>query len=180
MIDAGSESAKIAAAIRENGLTPKYLLSTHGHADHTGAVATLKEEFSCQFGLGEADSEFSRDQPQWLESMMQDFVSPPAPDLLLSDGEKLALNGGEVQVIATPGHTDGSVCYMVDDIVFTGDTLFKEAIGRFDLPGGNEQQELDSIRDRLMVLGDSLEVKPGHGPDSTIGHERASNPYIQL
>ncbi|MEX0761041.1 MAG: MBL fold metallo-hydrolase [Dehalococcoidia bacterium] len=178
VIDPGGEGERIINDVRSRGLTARYVLSTHGHADHTGAAATVLGSLGGEYGLGTGDVEMALDPPFWLTALLPDFMTPPRPALELSGDELLPLGPGELEVIATPGHTPGSMCFRYEDVVFTGDTLFKGSIGRYDLPGGNGELELESIRDRLMSMNDDVQVLPGHGPASTIGDERRTNPYL--
>jgi glyoxylase-like metal-dependent hydrolase (beta-lactamase superfamily II) len=178
VIDPGAEPQKIIAALQQAKLRLRYILCTHGHADHTGGVRLLHDTLGGQFYLHRSDLGYSTRPPGWLVMALGGFAEPPEPDDALQDLAKLALGGGEIALIRTPGHTPGSTCFRYGEMVFTGDTLFRESIGRYDLPGGNGAQELASIRERLLVLDDSVKVFPGHGPSSTIGHERRHNPYL--
>ena len=178
VIDPGAEGPRVAAELRARGLVPRYALCTHGHADHTGGVSEVVCEFGAEFGIGSADEEEAIYPPAWLTGILTDYVDPPAPRLRFSGGETLELGGGVIEVIATPGHTPGSVCYRVGDVVFTGDTLFRGSIGRYDLPGGDGPLEVSSIRRSLLTLKDEMEVMPGHGPPTTIGEERRNNPFL--
>jgi glyoxylase-like metal-dependent hydrolase (beta-lactamase superfamily II) len=179
VIDAGGDGDRTVRELERLGVSPKYVLSTHGHADHTGGVHAVISRFGGEFGIGAADSGQALDPPAWLTSLLPDFQRPPGPSLLLKGGETLHAGDINIEVIATPGHTPGSICYRVGDAVFTGDTLFRGSIGRYDLPGGDGAQELASIRGRLLVLDDTVRVFPGHGDSTTIGEERRTNPYLQ-
>ena len=158
---------------------PIIILATHAHADHTGAVKTLVERYGSQFMIGTADAQSVNRQLDWLTTMLGDFQDPPQPDKKLNHGDKLDVGHISIEVLSTPGHTPGSSSFRIDDHVFTGDTLFREAIGRFDLPGGNEAQEISSIKNILFALDDETLVLPGHGPSSSIGHEKLTNRFIQ-
>jgi glyoxylase-like metal-dependent hydrolase (beta-lactamase superfamily II) len=180
VIDPGAEPQKIIAALRQAKLRPRYILCTHGHADHTGGAKLLHSTLGGQFYLSRSDVPYSDSPPEWLVMALGGFAKPPEPDEELQDAETLPLGDSEITLIRTPGHTPGSACFLFEDMVFTGDTLFRESIGRYDLPGGDGAQELASIRDRLLTLDDSIRVLPGHGPSSTIGHERRHNPYLDF
>ena len=110
--------------------------------------------------------------------MMPGFVDPPPVDRFVEDGDVLTLGELAITVVATPGHTPGSVCYLHEDVVFTGDTLFQGSVGRYDLPGGDGDLEIRSIKTRLLTLPSETRVLPGHGPASSIGEEASSNPYL--
>ena len=179
VIDPGGESSKIADFLDQLKLEPELVISTHAHADHTGAVNPLLARYkNCEFAMGAADIKGAGEQTASLKNMLGDFEDPPVPSKRLDGGETLACDGFEMAVLATPGHTPGSISLHTDGHVFTGDTLFRESIGRFDLDGGNRAQEIESIRTVLFALDDSTVVLPGHGPTTTIAHERTANPYV--
>ena len=179
VIDPGAEGPRIVGEIRSRGLVPRYVLCTHGHADHTGGVADIVTEFDASFGIGAGDVNEAVNPPPWLTGVLTDYARPPAPDHTFSGGEILEVGAANIEVLATPGHTPGSVCYGVGATVFTGDTLFKQSIGRYDLPGGDGPRELASIRDKLLVLDGETKVLPGHGPSTTIAEERINNPFLR-
>jgi len=179
VVDPGGDSPRIIGFLDEIGVVPSQIVVTHAHADHTGAVAPLVERFGSKFMIGVGDEQAAMEQSPMLIDMLGDFEQPPTPSQLLQSGDKLTVDGVEIDILANPGHTQGSISLHVDGRVLTGDTLFRESIGRYDLPGGDGEQEIDSIRDILLVLDDSTVVLPGHGPFTTIGHEKQSNPYFQ-
>ena len=178
VIDPGGEAARITAFLDESNLTPGRIIATHAHADHTGAAAPLVDRYGCDFAIGAADVRAIAEQTAWLKNMLGDYEEPPAPSLELLGGETLDCDGFEIGVLATPGHTSGSISLHVDGSVFTGDTLFRESIGRFDLSDGNQEAEVASIRNVLFALDDSTLVLPGHGPSTAIGHEKTANPFV--
>ena len=179
VIDPGAEPQRIIDEITAAGLTVRYILSTHGHADHTGAATGVQDAAGGQYYLDAADIEYSLAPPEWLTAALGGFAPPPPPDPDLADAQDLPLGDGSITLIRTPGHTPGSTCYMYEDILFTGDTLFRESVGRYDLPGGDGRQEIESIKNRLFVLDGQTRVLPGHGPASTIEHEKSHNPFLQ-
>ena len=138
----------------------------------------MVDEFGAQFGVGADDVDQVIDPPAWLTGSLTDFVRPPSPELTFEGGEVLEIGATGLEVLATPGHTPGSVCYSVGETVFSGDTLFRLSIGRYDLPGGDGPLELASIRDKLLVLDGETRVMPGHGPSTTIAEERMHNPFL--
>ena len=179
VIDPGAEGERIVDEVKRAGLEVRYIVVTHGHGDHTGAVATVKRELGGVFAAHEGDLRQIEQPLPWVTEMLPDFVQPPPVDRLLDDGETLEVGETALRVIATPGHTPGSICFGIADAVFTGDTLFRGTIGRHDLPGSDGRLEVESIRSRLLTLPDETRVLPGHGPPTTIGEERASNPFLQ-
>ena len=178
VIDPGSEGAKMADSIRQAGLTVRYILSTHGHADHTGGVSALQANLGGRYGVHKDDIPLVESPGLWITSMIPDFQQPPAVDVVLNGGEDIEFGGSSLLVLHTPGHTPGSLCFLFQDVVFTGDTLFRESIGRHDLPGGDFDQELASIRNKLLTLDEKVQVRPGHGPFTTIGYEKRFNPFL--
>ena len=179
VIDPGADPQQVIVAVQSAGLIVRLILCTHGHADHTGGVATLQGAAGGRFYLHSSDVAYSLDPPDWLEMALEGFVPPPGPDAELQGIRRLLLGDEEIEFIHTPGHTPGSTCFRVDDMVFTGDTLFRESIGRYDLPGGDGPQELESIHRLLLTLDDYTRVYPGHGPATTIGHEKLNNPFLR-
>lgn len=179
IIDPGGDAEYIQDYLETRGINPIIILATHSHADHTGAVKILVERYGSQFMIGAADADSVNRQMDWLVSMIRDFQDPPQPDKKLDHGDKFDVGAISVEVLSTPGHTPGSSSFIVGHNVFTGDTLFRESIGRFDFPGGNESQELESIKDILFALDDETIVFPGHGPSTSIGHEKFANSFIR-
>ena len=179
VVDPGGEVGKIISALDDSSLEPHTVISTHAHADHTGAVAPMIDRFDCNFAIGKGDEVSVNEQMSWLKSMLGDFVDPPTPTTILNDGDKISVGAAEVIVIATPGHTPGSISLSVGGHVLTGDTLFRETIGRFDLSGGNEAQEIESIKEKLLTLPAETIVLPGHGQSSTVAHELEYNMFIR-
>jgi glyoxylase-like metal-dependent hydrolase (beta-lactamase superfamily II) len=179
VIDPGGESEKIITFLVENQLNPSVVVSTHAHADHTGAVAPLVERYGCKFLIGHRDVAAATEQLDWLKSMLGDFVEPPTPTHSLKHTDVVSVADVEINVLATPGHTEGSSSFYTVGHVFTGDTLFRESIGRFDLDGGDEQQEIASIRNVLFELPEETVVWPGHGPSTSIGHEKIANRFVR-
>lgn len=162
----------------ENGIHIALIVNTHGHLDHTYNNALFKERTGAPLAIHSADLPFIERLPEMALSWGLSPVRSPQPDLLLEDGQELQVGGMSLQVIHTPGHTPGGICLYSPGVLISGDTLFKGSIGRTDLPGGSFAELIASIRGRLLVLPDDTIVYPGHGPPTTIGHERRFNPFI--
>lgn len=174
IIDPGADDDKIKKRLSKKGLSAKYIINTHGHADHIGANG----RFGLPVMIHRSDAPFLSDPEMNFSAMMGMAISLPPPDRVLEDGDKLNVGGLLLEIIHTPGHTPGSISVRCEDMVFTGDALFNEAIGRTDFPYGSEEDLLKSIREKLLLLPDSTKVYPGHGAATTIGHERGHNPFL--
>jgi glyoxylase-like metal-dependent hydrolase (beta-lactamase superfamily II) len=182
VIDPGDEPDEILALARDLGVSITRIVASHAHLDHIMAVRPLVATTGAPFLLHEADLDIARALPasarQWLG---RDEPPPPAPDGFPADGDDLEVAGVTLKVLHTPGHTPGSVSLYAPEagLLFSGDTLFHESIGRTDLPGGDGPQIARSIAERLYVLPDETRVLPGHMQETTIGHERAHNPFVR-
>lgn len=181
VIDPGDEIARIHKRLTELGLTLKQILVTHAHIDHVGGALKLKRLTGAPIFLNEKDLpllKMMETQAAWV-GVKTPETAPP--DESLTDSLVVGLARYPAQVIYTPGHTQGSVClhFAPLNLLIAGDTLFAGSIGRTDLPGGNFDQIIDSIHSSLLALPDETEVLPGHGPATTIGEERRSNPFLQ-
>jgi hydroxyacylglutathione hydrolase len=178
IIDPGGDSARILASLKQHGVTPVRILLTHTHIDHAGATGELAERIEGP----------QRDDQPWLDALDQQsemFGFPKVkhftPDRWLEHGDTVRFGQQELEVLHCPGHTPGHVVFFhrAEKLAQVGDVLFKGSIGRTDFPMGNHQALLRSIRQRLLPLGDSVRFIPGHGPMSTLGEERRSNPFIK-
>ncbi len=177
VIDPGDDAAYIAAELDKNALKLTDILLTHGHYDHIGAAEALRKKYGAGIAVHMADAEMLTDVDKNVPITGADTgLSSPA-DKLLSDGEKLMAAGLEFLVMHTPGHTPGSVCYLVGDALFSGDTLFCGSIGRTDFPGGSWDDMHSSLR-MLNHLEEDYRVFPGHGESSTLDQEKMENPYL--
>lgn len=183
IIDPAGEEDKLLALIKTEGFKVKYILNTHGHSDHVLGNPKLKEVLNVPVCMHEADDRFFSDQEVREKSSKELGLPPPDPaDIRLKDEDIVEVGTLKVKVIHTPGHTPGSVCYLVDGNLFCGDTLFVGAVGRTDLIGGSLETLLESLEKRLIVLPKETIVWPGHDygdtPTSTMGREMEENPYI--
>lgn len=171
IIDPGGQAIMLAEKIRQLNAKPKFVLLTHGHMDHVDGVVDLINEFNIPFYINEAEEKY-------MENDNYVFGSLPKASGYLKEGDTLSLGNEIIKVIETPGHTEGGICFLINDKLFTGDTLFQGSIGRSDFPGGNGMQLVQNIKDKLLPLGDDIEVYAGHGPSSTIGYEKRMNPFL--
>lgn len=182
VVDPGDDVERIHRRLSELGLRLKQILITHAHIDHVGGAVKLKKLTGAPIFLNENDLPLLKmmdAQAGWL-GVVTPEVAPP--DVSLTEGLRIGLDRYPAQVLHTPGHTQGSVClhFAPLKMVIAGDTLFAGSIGRTDLPGGNGRQIIDSIHTRLMTLPEETRVIPGHGPETTIGVERESNPFLRM
>jgi glyoxylase-like metal-dependent hydrolase (beta-lactamase superfamily II) len=181
VVDPGDNIPQILALLRKHKLQLKQIVITHGHIDHVGGALRLKRATGAPILLNQNDLpqlEMMDVQAGWL-GMEPPEVAPP--DASAEDGMTVGIAGHAAQVIFTPGHTQGSIClhFAPLSLLLAGDTLFAGSIGRTDLPGGDSRLILRSIHERVLTLPDATRVIPGHGPATTIGEERESNPFLQ-
>ncbi len=178
VIDPGGDFEDIHRQLQKLDLKVKYIVLTHGHFDHTDALAQLKKTTGAEVLIHAQDANMllpnSQARPFFLES---GGASCPA-DRTLEEGDKIRFGGYALEVLHTPGHTPGGISLLIDKMIFVGDTLFCGSIGRTDLPGGSYEQLIHSIQTKLLSKGDDYLVCPGHGPSSTVGRERENNPFL--
>lgn len=178
VIDPAADAPKILATLQENGWTAKYIIITHAHIDHIAALDDVAKATGAKVVLHNADRNILNNDALCL-ALYFGLPAPKVPaDILVNDGDTLSIGNLTLTFIHTPGHNPGSMCILVDDTLIAGDTLFYESVGRVDHYGGDYQTILRSLN-RLMELDDAVKVYPGHGPATTIGHERMHNPYIR-
>jgi hydroxyacylglutathione hydrolase len=178
-IDPGYEAARLMDAADKLGVEVQAIYNTHGHIDHVGAVNTIVNKLKIPFALNMQDEPILNS----LSSQAAMFgigldIEKPLVSIEIVDNDKFKIGNIEATAIYTPGHSPGGVCFLIGNFCFSGDTLFSGSIGRSDLMGGDGRLLISSIERRLMVLPDETIVLPGHGPSTTIGHERKYNPFL--
>lgn len=181
LIDPGDEAARIAVAVEQTNLDVSKIILTHAHIDHVGAVVDLVKEYSCPV-FAHAESQPMLEQlPTQAMMMGLKFGEIPKIDVFIEDEEVLEVGGLRLKSLYTPGHSPGHLAFYVEGegAVIAGDALFAGSVGRVDLPGGDGPTLLKSIEERLLTLPDETTVHPGHGPATTISHERDTNPFLQ-
>ncbi len=181
IIDPGDEAARIAMAVEETGLDIETIIVTHAHIDHVGAVVALKEEYACPVLMHEESEALLAGLPTQAMMMGLRFGKVPTVDRYVEDEEVLEVGNLRLRSLYTPGHAPGHLAFYLQDegLVLSGDALFAGSVGRVDLPGGSMEVLMRSIEERLLTLPDGTLVYPGHGPQTTIANERASNPFLQ-
>jgi len=180
VIDPGTAEGALTRKL--DGLKVEAILLTHAHFDHIGGVDHLRKKYGCPVYLHPAEKDWLGDAAKNGSARWADVTPPIATDPAehgLADGQELELIGATFRVLHTPGHSPGSVGFLVGDLLFAGDALFRRSVGRTDLPGGSQEQLSRSIREKLYILPDDTLVLPGHGPETTIGEERRENPYVR-
>jgi hydroxyacylglutathione hydrolase len=187
IVDAGGDPAEMIKFIKQHDLTPLYLVNTHGHIDHILGNPQLKKEFpKMQICVHQADARMLSESKANLATELGFEFSSPEPDKLLNEGDTLSLSdkkSGSFQVLDLPGHTKGGIGLLYShkndaNLLFSGDALFAGSIGRTDFPGGSLAELVNNIREKVFTLPEDTEVYPGHGPSTTVGNEKHSNPFF--
>jgi hydroxyacylglutathione hydrolase len=181
VVDPGDEHARILAEIEPLGLNVKYLLHTHAHFDHVGATRQMHAKLGAKPCLHRDDEPLYNNLPMQGRLFGLSLEAAPKVEKFLEDDEILSFGEYRFQVIHTPGHSPGGVCFRLlggDELLLSGDTLFQGSVGRTDLWGGDSSKLISSIKNRLLVLDGDTKVQPGHGPDTLIGIEKRNNPFL--
>ncbi|HIE43788.1 MAG TPA: MBL fold metallo-hydrolase [Candidatus Omnitrophica bacterium] len=179
IIDPGGDGEKIVELVKKRNLKIEYIINTHAHIDHIQANEYLKDVFNVPICIHREGEEIFKDPVSNLSSLLLSRALVfPSPERLLDDGEEIKTGYLTLSIFHTPGHTPDSISVVVEKAVFTGDALFAGGIGRTDLPSGDYNLLIQSIRNKILSLPDEYAVYPGHGPSSTVGIERGENPYV--
>lgn len=175
------EESELTSYIEQNGLKPQQIINTHGHIDHIFAVDALKAKYNIPFGIHELETPVLNNAVGSAMMFGFKFNVAPVPDFYLTEGQVLQLGEDEVEVRLAPGHSPGSVVfyYPAGNFAVSGDVLFQESVGRSDLPGGNHDVLMESISKQLYTLPNDTIIYSGHGPATTIGHEKQNNPFVR-
>lgn len=172
--DPGDEPDRLMDSISKNNLKVKYLVITHAHFDHVGALPELRKETGAKIVMHKADLPIYERSHEHAQMWGFEIDPLPPPDVFVADGDIITVGNLNFEILHTPGHSPGCICIYGEGIVLTGDTLFAGSVGRTDLPGGDIMRLRMSFK-RLMTLPDGIRVLPGHGPETTIGYERSNN-----
>lgn len=179
IVDPGDEGESILQTIRELKLEPEWILLTHGHGDHIGAVGFLKNSLNLKVAIHWEEANMLIDARANLSILFGESILASPADRLFRDGDTFNLDDRTITVLHTPGHSPGGSSFLLDRHVFTGDALFKETVGRTDFPGSSHSRLIKGIREKILTLDDDVTIYPGHGPTSTVGEERRNNPYLR-
>lgn len=180
LIDPGNEGQRLLSAIESKGANLKYIILTHGHFDHIMALSEVKEASGASLLIHEYDAKMLKEPSLSLISRFSSKeMTFPTPEVLLKDGDVIQLGTSTLEVFHTPGHTPGSICLFIGDTVISGDTLFRESIGRYDFPGGDYATIMKSLTKLIKRFGDiNYKILPGHGSSTTVSHELEYNLYL--
>lgn len=178
LIDPGDEPDRLISALKTKDASLSYIILTHGHFDHIMALGRIKEKTGAPILIHRDDAVMLEDRAlSLLDRFGNSDIEVPRADRFLSDGEIISLGDSEIKVIHTPGHTPGSVCLLIGDELMSGDTLFRESIGRYDFPGGDYGAIITSL-EKIVSLGVKGKIYPGHGMSTTLEHELDFNTYL--
>lgn len=182
LVDCSSVDDRIWEELKNNNATLKYVLLTHGHFDHIAGIrpdmGISANHSTPQIVMNEKDLGWLKNANKYLPMFGMPEITIPTIDIFVKDGDILKLGNTEIKVIETPGHTQGGVCYLVDNNLFSGDTIFRESVGRCDLEGGNFNQIVESIENKVFTLPEDILIYPGHGKMTSVGWEKEHNRFM--
>lgn len=178
-VDPGAEAEKIRLAALKHAWKIKYVLLTHGHFDHIGAAAQMQKD-GAQIVISSLDAPMCGNNKLNLGAYFGCKTEPFKPDLLIEKDEIITLGNVTIHAYLAPGHTCGGVCYLVDDVLFSGDTLFRLSVGRTDFPGGSAEALEQTLNKKIFLLDEKIQVLPGHGEATTIKYEKENNPFSHI
>jgi len=173
LIDCSAVDDRIKDALNEAGAKLKYILLTHGHFDHVAGIRPT----NAKIVMHENDVMILNQANMYLPMFGIPEITIPEIDIFIKDGDNLKIGNTDIKVIHTPGHTQGGVCYLIKDMLFSGDTIFRESVGRCDLEGGNFNQIVESIKTKIFTLPEDIKIYPGHGRETTVGWEKLHNQF---
>ena len=179
VVDPGGDSDKILNVIKKHDIKIEAIFITHGHSDHIMGLDEVRKATGVKVYISKADEPMLKDADRNLSMFIGQNKTFAGADENFTDGQELVVAGIKFKILATPGHTPGGVCILADNVVFCGDTVFAESIGRTDLPGGSYEDIIKSIKEKILPLADNVQLLPGHGPATTVGWERRRNPFLQ-
>jgi len=174
LIDCSFVDSNVTKTIEEHGAKLKYILLTHGHFDHIAGIRPNEAKIV----MHENDLGILKQANNYLPLFGIPEITIPQIDIFIKDGDVIKLGSIDIKVIHTPGHTQGGVCYLINDVLFSGDTIFRESVGRCDMEGGNFDQIVESIRSKIFTLPDNITIYPGHGPSTNVKWEREHNRFL--
>jgi glyoxylase-like metal-dependent hydrolase (beta-lactamase superfamily II) len=178
VIDPGGDADRILITLAKDKLRCLYIINTHGHFDHSADNKRLKEVTGAQLLIHPADAPMILNQSIGGGMWGLHVDNSPPPDQYLEEGDIITIGDISLKVLHTPGHSPGGISLVTDKIVFVGDTLFAGSIGRTDFPGGDQEGLIRHVRNKIFTLGDDVVVYPGHGPKTTVGKEKKTNPFF--
>ncbi len=180
VIDPGGNAEELLQYLKQEHISLQTIVNTHGHGDHIGADDRLRQATGARLLIHAADAPMLADARANLSAYMGFTVQAAPTDAFLQDGETLQVGHMSFTVLHTPGHSPGGICLFGEGVLFSGDSLFAESIGRCDFPGASETELVAALQKKILPLPDDVKVYPGHGPGTTIGWERQHNPYLQF
>lgn len=178
VIDPGDSGVAVGEKLAGMGAEPSAIILTHGHVDHIGGVSELARQTGAPVRIHDEDRIMLSTVDAEFATLLPRDYEPPETTATMDDGDEIEIGGMSISVIHTPGHTPGSCSLLADGHLFTGDLLFAGSVGRTDLPGGDSRTLARSLSERIMTLPDETVIHPGHGPETTLGEERISNPFL--